>query len=105
VIVYSGATPHLLPFIHHARIVDEYAGLVGGYYRSGSRAAPYNLYARPAQLLAEARGASTAHDIGFRFGPAPSGGRPATSRSAGYSSASFTLADGTFDGTFDLWHG
>ncbi|HLH58658.1 MAG TPA: DUF3048 domain-containing protein, partial [Streptosporangiaceae bacterium] len=47
---YSGATPHLLPFIHRARVVDLYAGLVGGYYRSPSRAAPHNLYARPAQL-------------------------------------------------------
>jgi nucleotide-binding universal stress UspA family protein len=28
------------------------------------------------QLLAEATGASEAHDIGFRFGPAPPGGHP-----------------------------
>jgi hypothetical protein len=53
---YSGAAPHLLPFIHRARIVDLYAGLAGGYYRSAARVAPYNLYARPAQLVAEAHG-------------------------------------------------
>jgi hypothetical protein len=89
---YSGAAPHLLPFVHRARVVDLYAGLTGGYYRSHNRVAPHNLYARPAQLLGEARGASTAHDIGFRFGPAPSGGRPATSRSVAYSTASFTFS-------------
>ena len=88
---YSGAAPHLLPFVHRARIVDLYAGQVGGYYRSASRAAPHNLYAHPAQLLAEAHGASTAHDIGFRFGPAPAGGTPATSRSVAYPAASFTF--------------
>lgn len=88
---YSGAAPHLLPFVHRARVVDLYAGVAGGYYRSPDRVAPQNLYAHPAQLLAEAHGASTAHDIGFRFGPTPSGGSPATSRSAKYSAASFTF--------------
>jgi hypothetical protein len=88
---YSGAAPHLLPFVHRARVVDLYAGLAGGYYRSQNRVTPHNLYARPAQLIGEARGASTAHDIGFRFGPAPSGGRPAASRSVAYSAASFTF--------------
>jgi hypothetical protein len=88
---YSGAAPHLLPFIHRARVVDLYAGLAGGYYRSPGRVAPYNLYAHPAQLIAEAPGASTAHDIGFRFGPAPAGGRATTSRSVNYPAASFTF--------------
>jgi Protein of unknown function (DUF3048) N-terminal domain len=55
---YSGATPHLLPFIHRARVVDLYAGLTSGYYRSPTRAAPHNLHAHPAQLIAGAHGAS-----------------------------------------------
>jgi hypothetical protein len=88
---YSGATPHLLPFIHRARVVDLYAGLTSGYYRSPSRVAPHNLYAHPAQLIAEAHGASTAHDIGFRFGPVPAGGQAAASRSVTYPAASFTF--------------
>jgi hypothetical protein len=91
---YSGATPHLLPFVHRARIVDLYAGLpasASAYFRDNSRPAPYNLYARPKVLQADARGASTAHDIGFRFGPVPAGtpGRPVTQFSAGYSAAAF----------------
>ncbi len=74
---FSGAQPRLLPVVERARIVDLYDGLVGGYFRSSSRVAPYNLYARTRPLLAEAKGASRARDIGFRFGPAPAGGTPA----------------------------
>ena len=76
---YSGATPHLLPFVHRARIVDLYAGIAGGYFREPGRVAPHNLYAHSATLLAEARGASKAGDIGFRFGPLPAGGRAVSS--------------------------
>jgi hypothetical protein len=97
---YSGATPHLLPFVHRARVTDLYAGLVGGYYRLSNRVAPHNLYAHPAQLLAEAKGASDARDIGFRFGPAPASGQPATSRSVRYPAAWFTF---TWSATANRW--
>jgi hypothetical protein len=86
---YSGAAPHLLPFIARARIVNLYD--TPAYFRDGSRVAPYNLYAYGSMLRAEARGASTAHDIGFRFGPPPPGGRPAASFSVSYPAASFTF--------------
>jgi hypothetical protein len=94
---YSGATPHLLPFVHRARIIDLYAGLPGAsgaYFRGTGRPAPYNLYARPAALLAGGRGAGTARDIGFRFGPVPAAARgtPAAAVTAGYSAASFTFS-------------
>lgn len=88
---YSGAKPRLLPVVEHARIVNLYAGIVGGYFRSSSRVAPYNLYARTKQLLAEAKGASRARDIGFRFGAAPAGGTPTTSFHTSYPAASFTF--------------
>ena len=89
---YSGATPVLLPYIHrHAQIVDLYSGTSRGYFRDSSRVAPYNLYARPGELLSQAAGASTAHGIGFRFGPAPAGGQPAASASVSYPAASFTF--------------
>ncbi len=88
---YSGAKPRLLPVVERARIVDLYAGIVGGYFRSSSRVAPYNLYARTRQLLAEAKGASRAHAIGFRFGAAPPGGTPTTSFHTSYPAASFTF--------------
>src|ERR1039457_288342 len=88
---FSGAQPQLLPVVEHARIVDLYAGVVGGYFRDPNRFAPHNLYAHTRQLVAEARGASTAHNIGFRFGPPPAGGTVTASASAAYSAASFTF--------------
>jgi len=86
---FSGAQPELLPVVEHSRIVDLYDGVVGGYFRDLNRIAPYNLYARTRILLNEAHGASKAHDIGFRFGAPPSGGRPVQSFSARYPAASF----------------
>ena len=89
---YSGATATLLPYIHRtAGIVDLYDGITSGYYRDTRRIAPYNLYAHTRQLLAQARGASKARDIGFRFGPPPPGGKPTSSESASYPAASFTF--------------
>ena len=87
---YSGATAALLPWIrNHARIVNLYAGTASGYYRSSSRVAPYNLYAHPKQLLKQARHASKAHDIGFRFGLPLPGGKVTRSASVSYPAASY----------------
>ena len=88
---WSGATPHLVPFIERAPISDLYALQVGGYYRVGFRTAPENLYANPRTLLREAPHASVARDIGFRFGPLPAGGRPTKSVTVRYPAAAFTF--------------
>ena len=100
---YSGAQPQLLPVVEQARIVDLYDGRVGGYFRDPRRDAPHNLYAHTPQLLAEASGASKAHDIGFRFGPAPSGGRPMASFSVSYPAASFMFRWSAKDGRWLVW--
>ena len=98
---YSGATPALLPYIARtARIVDLYAGRTSGYYRDNSRIAPHNLYANTRQLLAQARGASKARDIGFRFGPPPPGGKATRSASVSYPAASFGF---TWSAAKDRW--
>jgi Protein of unknown function (DUF3048) N-terminal domain/Protein of unknown function (DUF3048) C-terminal domain len=87
---WSGAQPKLQRKVERARIVDLFDGLVGGYFRSASRAAPDNLYASTRVLLKEARGReSRAHCIGFQFGSPPPGGRVATSVSVSYPAASF----------------
>jgi hypothetical protein len=88
---WSGATPHLVPFIERAPVSDLYALQVGGYYRVGFRAAPENLYANPRTLLREAPHASVARDIGFRFGPLPAGGRLTKSVTVRYPAAAFTF--------------
>jgi hypothetical protein len=100
---YSGAQPKLLRVVEKARIVDLYDGLVGGYFRDPRRIAPHNLYAHISQLLAEASGASIAHDIGFRFGPAPAGGHPAASFSVSYPAASFMFRWSAKDGRWLVW--
>jgi hypothetical protein len=100
---YSGAAPHLLPFVHRARIVDLYAGIASGYFRDPQRVAPHNLYARSATLLAQARDASKASDIGFRFGPLPAGGRAVSSYSVSYPAASFTFRWSASEGRWLVW--
>ena len=100
---YSGAQPQLLPVVERARVVDLYDGRVRGYFRAPGRAAPHNLYVRSSQLLAEAPGASKARDIGFRFGPAPAGGRPVPAFSVSYPAASNTFRWSARDGRWLVW--
>ena len=101
---YSGATFKLLPYIHRtARIVDLYAGIAGGYFRGTSRIAPYNLYAHTRQLLREAPHASKARDIGFRFGPPPSGGTVTRSAVVSYPAASFRFTWSPAKGRWLVW--
>jgi hypothetical protein len=86
---FSGAQPALLPRVEGAWIINLYAGVTGGYFRGANRPAPYNLFAHTRELLAQARHASKARDIGFRFGAQPRGGRRTKSFSASYSAASY----------------
>lgn len=100
---YSGAQPQLLPVVEKARTADLYAGRAGGYFRDPRRVAPHNLYAHTRQLLAEAPGASRAHDIGFRFGPAPAGGRATASFSVSYPAAAVSFRWSGKDGRWLVW--
>ena len=106
---YSGAQPQLLPVVERARTVDLYAGrdpgtpVAGGYFRDPRRVAPHNLYARTSRLLAEAPGASRARDIGFRFGPAPAGGRATASFPVSYPAASFAFRWSARGGRWLVW--
>jgi len=100
---WSGATPHLVPFIERAPVYDLYANLVGGYYRSPNRVAPYNLYANTRTLLSEAPHASKARDIGFRFGSLPAGGKPTAKYSVKYPAASYTFRWSAKDGRWLTW--
>lgn len=100
---YSGLPPALLPVIQQARIVGlpgpasdvpggATGGGPGGYFPDPGRPAPDNMYARTRHLLAAAHGASTAHDIGFRFGPVPAGGLPTAAWPVSYPAASFSFS-------------
>ena len=100
---WSGATPHLVPFIERAPLVDLYALKVGGYYRVGFRAAPENLYANPRTLLREAPRASKARDIGFRFGPQPAGGHAIHSMTVRFPATTISFRWSARAGRWLLW--
>jgi hypothetical protein len=101
---WSGAQPRLQGVVAHYRhIVSLWAGTAGGFYRSLDRFEPYNLYARPRTLLGQAPDASVAHGIGFRFGPAPAGGRPRRSVSVSYPAASFRFTWSQAKGRWLVW--
>ena len=100
---WSGATPHLVPFVERSPVVDLYALQVGGYYRDPGRVAPYNLYASAPQLIKEAKGASKARDIGFRFGALQAGGKAAASQEVKYPAASYTFRWSAKAGRWLAW--
>ncbi|MFF5026417.1 DUF3048 domain-containing protein [Streptomyces collinus] len=90
-LAFSGAQRKLLPLIHRAPLRAESPDEASAaYYRGTGRAAPHNLYLRPDRLLRSApgRGALT---TGFRYGPAPAGGRPTASRTVRYPAARFAF--------------
>lgn len=60
------------------------------WYRGTGKAAPHNLYLRPRRLMDSAPG-DAALTTGFRFGAAPKGGTPETSRTVRFPSARFTF--------------
>ncbi|MFJ7152592.1 DUF3048 domain-containing protein [Streptomyces sp. NPDC100445] len=91
VLAFSGAQHALLPLIDRAPLRAEPPDEApGAYHRDTGRAAPHNLYLRPAALLRTAPG-TAALTTGFRYGPAPSGGTPAPSRTVRYPAARFTF--------------
>ncbi len=91
-LAFSGAQTGLLPLVAAAPVHDvSPAHAPGAYGRDGSRPAPHNLYAAPERLLAAAPDASTARDIGFRFGAAPPGGTPERDRTVRYPNGSVGL--------------
>ncbi|HEY8981091.1 MAG TPA: DUF3048 domain-containing protein [Streptomyces sp.] len=92
VLAFSGAQRKLHPLIDRAPLRAIEPGEVSGaYYRGGARRAPHNLYLRPNRLLRSAPGAAALGATGFRFGPAPSGGRATGSRTVRFPAARFTF--------------
>ncbi|WP_416977312.1 DUF3048 domain-containing protein [Streptomyces sp. T028] len=91
VLAFSGAQSKLLPLIDRAPLDAVTPGdASGAYFRGPGRAAPHNLYLRPDRLLPSAPG-PTALTTGFRYGPAPSGGRAQASHTVRYPAARFTF--------------
>lgn len=90
-LAFSGAQRRLLPLIDDAPLNPEPPGKVSGaWYRGAGKAAPHNLYLHPQRLVGSAPG-EAALTTGFRFGAAPTGGTPETSRTVRFPSARFTF--------------
>jgi len=101
---YSGAAPLLLPAIEAARVAPVSPAQAGpAYVRGSDRSPPHNLYARPAQLLALARGVTPAPDIGFRFGPAPAGGTPSQRELVHYQAAEYAFEWSAPESRWHVW--
>jgi len=91
-LAYSGVQSKMIPFVRKAPLIDVSDSAVpAAYFRQSGRVAPYNLFATTKRLLAKARGASKAKDIGFTFGDAPEGGVARKSYSVRYPAARFTF--------------
>ncbi len=89
---YSGATGYTQDAINSGPQVNMSNDQSGqGFRRDGRRVGPYNLIGNTATLLARAGGSVPPGDVGFHFGPAIAGGRPATSVSTAYQAARVSL--------------
>jgi hypothetical protein len=89
---YSGARKLVLKQIAKAPMYDlSELTAPAGFRRSSTRPMPYNLYARPDRLLGLVPKAARADDVGFRFGAAAPGGRPARAVTARWTRARATF--------------
>lgn len=91
-LAYSGSQTALKPLLQAApldALPPEDAP--GAYVRDRGRAAPHNLYVLPGRVLAAAPDAENAKDIGFRFGPAPTGGEPVNERTVRFPASRYTF--------------
>jgi hypothetical protein len=101
---YSGAQRKLKPFIAASNLIDV-SGDKGpyGYYRDGSRRAPYNFMGQPEKLIKRAKTASDAPSIGFEFSKkAPEGGKAVVKITATYPSSSAQFLWNAKGGGYDV---
>ncbi|MFF4761461.1 DUF3048 domain-containing protein [Streptomyces sp. NPDC001292] len=90
-LAFSGAQHKLLPLIEAAPLSPKTPdNKPDAYFRGTAKPSPHNLYLRPNKLLGSAPGAN-ALTTGFRYGPAPAGGRAETSHTVRYPAARFTF--------------
>ncbi|MFF1713532.1 DUF3048 domain-containing protein [Streptomyces sp. NPDC058268] len=92
-LAYSGVRSSLHKMLKRSPLyVRPHDRVPSAYFRDGNRPAPHDLFVRPQAVLRSAPRADHPTDIGFRFGPAPEGGTPASVRTVRYASASHTFS-------------
>ncbi|WP_055695177.1 DUF3048 domain-containing protein [Streptomyces prasinopilosus] len=94
VLAFSGAQGRLLPLIDRAPLEPLTPGTSGTkegvYVRDTARSAPHDLFLRPGRLMDGPPGRASL-TTGFRTGPPPPGGEPASTRTVRYPAARFTF--------------
>jgi len=92
-LAYSGVQSKLRDKVESAPLVPLPPGRLpsDGYARDPGRPAPHNLFLRPRRAVAAASDATAPRDIGFRFGSAPKGGRPAQQHTVRFPAARFSF--------------
>lgn len=99
-LAFSGAQSRLLPLIDRAPLTAQPPGKASdAYFRSPDRKSPHNLYLRPGRLMSSPPGGG-ALTTGFRYGAAPEGGKPETSRTVRFPAARYTF---TWSASADYW--
>lgn len=92
-LAYSGVRSSLNKMLKQSPLyVRPHGRFPSAYFRDGNRPAPHDLFVRPQAVLRSAPRADHPTDIGFRFGPAPEGGTPASVRTVRYTAASHTFS-------------
>ncbi|MFD6291518.1 DUF3048 domain-containing protein [Streptomyces sp. NPDC060205] len=90
-LAFSGAQKKLLPLIDSAPLQTALPEeKTNAYYRGTDKPQPHNLYLRPQRLLTGTPGAD-ALTTGFRYGAAPAGGTPESTRTVRFPQARFTF--------------
>lgn len=89
---FSGASEITLSAVRQgAQVNVSFDESQQGFRRETARPAPYNVIGSPATLLARAGGSVAAGDVGFQFGPAPTGGQAAAGVQTAYPAARLEL--------------
>ncbi|OON81804.1 DUF3048 domain-containing protein [Streptomyces tsukubensis] len=89
-LAYSGVQTKLRPLLAAAPLTRVSPGQApDAFHRSDTRPSPHNLYVRPARIPGPAPVRTAAAETGFRFGPAPSGGRAESTYSVRFPAARF----------------
>jgi hypothetical protein len=84
-LIYSGSQDRLLPKLQQADLkLVSFDANPSGYTRVSGRPMPYDVIGTFADLRARAGKVSTPTRVGYTFGPAPAGGRPASSLTVRY---------------------
>lgn len=98
-LVFSGSSRQTREYLIRGTQINVEGG--SGFYRDRSRAAPHNLLATPQTLLDRAD-SSEPRDIGFRYGPAPAGGRAASAIETRYPASRMSARFDSESGTFEI---